>query len=52
MVGFDVHRRQVTVDALDTAIGRCGVGRSSDLQWRSKGGWQWVVHLAAEAHTG
>jgi transposase len=56
VAGFDVHRRQITIDALDTATGEVSRGQIESTPAAVK---QWVagcrgrvVHVAVEACTG
>ena len=56
VAGFDVHRRQITFDALDTVTGSCGAGSWSR---RPAAVEEWVgrfpgreIHVAVEACTG
>ena len=56
VAGFDVHRRQITIDALDTATGEVSRGQIESTPaavqewvWRFPGR---VVHVAVEACTG
>ena len=56
VAGFDVHRRQITVDALDTATGEVWRGQIESTPAAVEG---WVagfpgrvVHVAVEACTG
>jgi transposase len=56
VAGFDVHRRQITVDALDTATGEVSRGQTESTPAAVE---EWVagfpgriVHVAVEACTG
>ena len=56
VAGFDVHRRQITVDALDTATGEVWRGQFESTpaaveEWVARFGGR-VVHVAVEACTG
>src|SRR5437660_9667095 len=56
VAGFDVHRRQITVDALDTASGEVSRGQIESTpaaveEWAA-GFPGRVVHVAVEACTG
>ena len=56
VVGFDVHRRQITVDALDTATGELSRGQIESTpaaveDWIARFPGR-VVHVAVEACTG
>ena len=56
VAGFDVHRRQITVDALDTATGEVWRGQiestpAAVVEWVA-GFPGRVVHVAVEACTG
>ncbi len=56
VAGFDVHRRQITIDALDTATGEVSRGQIESTpaavgEWAAGFGGR-VVHVAVEACTG
>ena len=56
VAGFDVHRRQITVDAVDTATGEVSRGQIESTpaaveEWVAGFGGR-VVHVAVEACTG
>jgi transposase len=56
VAGFDVHRRQITFDALDTEAGEVGRGRIEATPvavalWAKRVGGR-EVHVAVEACTG
>jgi transposase len=56
VAGFDVHRRQITVDALDTATGEVSRGQVESTpaaveEWVARFPGR-VVHVAVEACTG
>src|ERR1700756_1619379 len=56
VAGFDVHRRQITIDALDTATGEVSRGQIESTpaaveEWVGGFAGRWI-HVAVEACTG
>src|SRR2546423_12519163 len=56
VAGFDVHRRQITIDALDTVTGEVWRGQIESSEtgvtaWAARASGR-VIHGAAEACTG